>query len=74
MRLQTHRHTFFPPYAHINPSDINEDNMHVVKSRQDSIIEVVQCEALKMPHQLSVFKCFLIIITVFNVYKGLHLF
>lgn len=48
MRLQTYRHTFFPPYAHINPFDFNEDNMHVVNSRRDSIMKVMQCETLKM--------------------------
>lgn len=40
--------------------------MHVVKNRQDSIMKVAQCEALKMSHQTSVFKYFLIIISVLN--------
>lgn len=68
MRLQTH--TFLPPYAHINPSDINEKNMHVVKNRQDCVIKVAECEALKMSHQTSVFKYFLFIISVLK-YKDL---
>lgn len=59
---------FLPPYAHINPFDINEKNMHVVKNRQDSMIKVAQCEALKMSHQTSVFRYFLIIISVQRSY------
>lgn len=58
VRLQTHRRTFFPPYAHINPFDVNEDNMRVVKSRQDSIIKAMQCEALKTPYQTLCFQIF----------------
>lgn len=69
MRQQTH--TFSPPYAHINSFDINEDNMHVVRSEQGSIIKAKQCEALKMLYQTlfkTIFLSLLLCLTYTKVF------